>query len=81
MEKYFNEKSCLTTEIPLRSFNSMFNFSGSYTVDATTTKSLAIVEYFIPLFDVKLTSLNLVLNEEIKCSVPHSWDLASLARK
>ncbi|XLR47087.1 hypothetical protein HN51_031169 [Arachis hypogaea] len=72
MAKYFNEKSGLAAEIPLRSFNSMFNFSGSYTVDATATKSLAIVEYFIPLFDVKLTRLNLVLNEEIKCSVPHS---------
>ncbi|XP_015958051.1 MACPF domain-containing protein CAD1 [Arachis duranensis] len=79
MAKYFNEKSGLTGEIPNGSFNSMFNFNGSYTVDAAATKSLAIVGYFIPLFEVRLTSLNLVLNEEIKCSVPHSWDPASLA--
>ncbi|KAJ1426186.1 Proton-dependent oligopeptide transporter family [Sesbania bispinosa] len=79
MAKYFNERSGLTGQIPLGSFNSMFNFTGSCTVDAAATKSLAMVGYFNSLFEVKLTNLNLVLNEEIKRSVPHSWDPASLA--
>jgi len=80
MAKVFNEKSGLAEEFPLGSFNSMFNFTGSCIVDEAATKSLAMVGYFIRLFEVKLTNPNLVLNEEIKRSVPHSWDPASLAR-
>ncbi|CAI8590946.1 unnamed protein product [Vicia faba] len=79
MAKYFNERSGIKEKIPLGSFNSMFNFIGSSTVDAAATKSLAMVGYFIPLFEVKLTKLNLVLNEEVRRAVPHSWDPASLA--
>ncbi|KAI4298182.1 hypothetical protein L6164_031772 [Bauhinia variegata] len=79
MAKYFNEKSDVTGQIPLGSFNSMFNFTGSWMVDAAATKSLAMVGSFIPLFEVKLTKLNLVLHEEIKRAVPYSWDPASLA--
>ncbi|XP_014523514.2 MACPF domain-containing protein CAD1 [Vigna radiata var. radiata] len=79
MAKCFNEKSGLAEKFPLGSFNSMFNFTGSCIVDAPATKSLAMVGYFIRLFEVKLTNPNLVLNEEIRRSVPHSWDPASLA--
>ncbi|XP_058756179.1 MACPF domain-containing protein CAD1-like [Vicia villosa] len=79
MAKYFNERSGIKEKIPLGSFNSMFNFIGSSTVDAAATKSLAMVGYFIPLFEVKLTKQNLVLNEEVRRAVPHSWDPASLA--
>ncbi|RDX96777.1 MACPF domain-containing protein CAD1, partial [Mucuna pruriens] len=79
MAKYFNEKSGLAEQIPLGSLNSMFNFTGSCMVDAAATKSLGMVGYFIRLVEVKLTNQNLVLNEEIKRSVPHSWDPASLA--
>ncbi|KAK7318864.1 hypothetical protein RJT34_03571 [Clitoria ternatea] len=79
MAKYFNEKSGVTGQIPLGSFNSMFNFTGSSLADAAATKSLAMVGHFIPLFEVKLKNQNLVLNEEIKRSVPNSWDPSSLA--
>ncbi|KAE9591355.1 hypothetical protein Lal_00038600 [Lupinus albus] len=79
MAKYFNQRSGIAGHIPLGSFNSMFNFTGSWMVDAAGTKSLAMVGYFIPLVEVKLTKQNLVLNEEIKRSVSYSWDPASLA--
>lgn len=80
MAKYFNERSGIEGEIPLGSFNSMFNFTGSSMVDAAGTKSLAMVGYFITLVEVKLTKLNLVLNDEVKRAVPYSWDPTSLAR-
>lgn len=80
MAKYFNERSGIKGQIPLGSFNSMFNFTGSWMVDAAATKSLAMVGYFIPLVEVKLTKLNLVLNDEVRRAVPYSWDPASLAR-
>lgn len=80
MAEYFNKRSGIANNIPLGSFNAMFNFTGSWQVDAATTKSLAMVGYLIPLFTVKLEKENLVLNEEIKRAVPYSWDPASLAR-
>ncbi|KAL2343241.1 hypothetical protein Fmac_004526 [Flemingia macrophylla] len=79
MAKCFNEKSGLAEQIPLGSFNSMFNFTGSCMVDSAATKSLAMVGHYICLFEVKLANQSLVLNEEIRRSVPHSWDPASLA--
>jgi hypothetical protein len=80
MAEYFNKKSGISVRIPLGSFNAMFNFTGSWQVDAAATKSLAMVGYFIPLFEVKLAQHSLVLSEEIKRAVPYSWDPASLAR-
>ncbi|GKU94331.1 hypothetical protein SLEP1_g7840 [Rubroshorea leprosula] len=79
MAEFFNEKCGISGHIPLGSFNAMFNFTGSRQVDAAATKSLAMVGYFIPLYEVKLAKLNLVLHEEIKRAVPYSWDPASLA--
>lgn len=79
MAEYFNERSGIEGKIPLGSFNSMFNFTGSSMVDAAATKSLAMVGYFIPLFEVKLTKQNLALNDEVRRAVPYSWDPASLA--
>ncbi|XP_030971355.1 MACPF domain-containing protein CAD1 [Quercus lobata] len=79
MAEYFNKKSDISGRIPLGSFNAMFNFTGSWQVDAAATKSLAMVGYFIPLFEVKLAKDGLVLSEEIKHAVPYSWDPASLA--
>lgn len=79
MAKYFNEKSDISGSVPLGSFNSMFNFTGSWQIDAAATKSLAMTGYIIPLFSVRLTKINLVLREEIKRAVPYSWDPASLA--
>jgi hypothetical protein len=80
MAEYFNKKSGVSGSIALGSFNAMFNFTGSWQVDAATTKSLAMVGYFIPLFEVKLEKFSLVLREEIRRAVPYSWDFASLAR-
>ncbi|WJX26855.1 cinnamoyl-Coa reductase [Trifolium repens] len=79
MATYFNERSGIKGKIPLGSFNSMFNFTGSSMVDAAATKSLAMVGYFIPLFEVQLTKQNLVLKDEVRRAVPYSWDPASLA--
>ncbi|KAF7151812.1 hypothetical protein RHSIM_Rhsim02G0150100 [Rhododendron simsii] len=79
MAKYFNEKSSISGPIPLGSFNAMFNFTGSWQLDAAVTKSLAMIGHVIPLYKVELVKSNLLLNEEIKRAVPYSWDPASLA--
>ncbi|XWS19758.1 hypothetical protein CRYUN_Cryun31cG0044500 [Craigia yunnanensis] len=79
MSGYFNEKSGISGHVPLGSFNAMFNFTGSWRVDAAATKALAMVGYLIPLCTVKLAKLNLVLHEEVRRAVPYSWDPASLA--
>ncbi|KAI3743004.1 hypothetical protein L1987_60705 [Smallanthus sonchifolius] len=79
MSKYFNTKSNLIGDVPLGSFNAMFNFTGSRQVDAASTKSLAMIGYIVPLFEVHLDISDLVLLEEVKRAVPYSWDPASLA--
>lgn len=80
MAEYFNERSGVKGNIPLGCFNAMFNYTGSWQVDAASTKSLALVGFFIPLYEVKLAKLTLVLRNEIRRAVPSSWDPASLAR-
>lgn len=80
MAKYFNEKSSLPGDIPLGGFNAMFNFSGSWQLDAAATKSLAMVGIIVPLFSVELADANLILRDEVKRAVPYSWDPAALAR-
>ncbi|CAL5346240.1 unnamed protein product [Camellia sinensis] len=79
MAKEFNEKSGISGHIPLGSFNAMFNFTGSWQLDAVVTKSLAMIGHVIPLYMVKLAKPDLILNEEVKRAVPYSWDPASLA--
>ncbi|KAL6992347.1 cinnamoyl-Coa reductase [Sarracenia purpurea var. burkii] len=79
MAKRFNEMSGISGRIPLGSFNAMFNFNGSWQLDAAVTKSLAMIGHVIPLIEVKLVKSTLILNEEIKRAVPYSWDPASLA--
>ncbi|CAI0475647.1 unnamed protein product [Linum tenue] len=79
MAEQFNEQSGVSGRIPLGSFNAMFNFTGSWQVDAAATKSLAMVGHFIPLYKVQLAKANLILQEEVKKAVPYSWDPASLA--
>ncbi|GFS42386.1 MAC/Perforin domain-containing protein [Actinidia rufa] len=80
MAKRFNENSGISGRIPLGSFNAMFNFTGSWQLDAAVTKSLAMIGHVIPLYEVKLVKSNLLLNEEVKRAVPYSWDPALLAR-
>lgn len=79
MAMYFNKKSNLSGDVPLGSFNAMFNFTGSRQVDAASTKSLALIGYVVPLFEVRLEISDLVLLQEVKRAVPYSWDPASLA--
>ncbi|KAH0917900.1 hypothetical protein HID58_025560 [Brassica napus] len=79
MAANFNERSGVKGNIPLGCFNAMFNYTGSWQVDAASTKSLALVGYVIPLYEVKLAKLTLFLRNDIKQAVPSSWDPASLA--
>ncbi|KAF5190131.1 Macpf domain-containing protein cad1 [Thalictrum thalictroides] len=79
MAEHFNKKSGISGQIPLGSFNSMFNFTGSWQLDMASTKSLAMDGSFIPLFKVQLERSALVLNEDIKRAVPNYWDPSSLA--
>ncbi|XP_013630356.1 PREDICTED: MACPF domain-containing protein CAD1 [Brassica oleracea var. oleracea] len=79
MAAAFNEISGVKGNIPLGCFNAMFNYTGSWQVDAASTKSLAVVGYFNRLYEVKLAKLTLFLRNEIKRAVPSSWDPASLA--
>ncbi|CAN4105686.1 unnamed protein product [Withania somnifera] len=79
MARYFNTFSNISGDVPLGSFNSMFNFTGSWQHDAAATKSLAMIGHVIPLFTVRLIKLDLLLRDEIKRAVPFSWDPASLA--
>ncbi|MFS7988489.1 putative membrane attack complex component/perforin (MACPF) domain-containing protein [Helianthus anomalus] len=79
MSKLFNTRSNLSGDVPLGSFNAMFNFTGSRQVDAASTKSLAMIGYIVPLFEVHLENSDLVLLDEVKRAVPYSWDPASLA--
>ncbi|MCL7047136.1 hypothetical protein MKW94_028289 [Papaver nudicaule] len=79
MAELFNVNSGILGDIPVGSFNSMFNFTGSWPVDAAATKSLAMDGYFVSLYKVKLAESSLVLHEEIKRAVPCSWDPSSLA--
>ncbi|XAR59284.1 hypothetical protein NMG60_11015057 [Bertholletia excelsa] len=79
MAKYFNEKSGISGRVPLGSFNAMFNFTGSWQLDAAVTKSLAMIGRVIPLYKVQLANSNLLLIQEIRRAVPYSWDPASLA--
>ncbi|XP_027105637.1 MACPF domain-containing protein CAD1 [Coffea arabica] len=79
MAKYFNDKAKISGSVPLGSFNAMFNFTGSWQLDAAATKSLAMTGYILPLSIVRLTKVNLVLRDEIKRAVPYSWDPAALA--
>ena len=72
-------KSNLIGDVPLGSFNAMFNFTGSRQVDASSTKSLAMIGYVVPLYEVWLENSDLRLHE-VKRAVPYSWDPASLAR-
>ncbi|XP_038981337.1 MACPF domain-containing protein CAD1-like [Phoenix dactylifera] len=79
MAEYFNEKSGLSENVPLGSFDSMFSFTGSWKIDAAATKALAVDGYFIPLYKVVLMNAELVLREDVRRAVPQNWDPSSLA--
>lgn len=78
MSELFNKKLCIGGKIPSGIFNAMFNFSGSWQVDSSMTKSLAIDGVVIPLYSVHLRA-PFILCEEVKKAVPSTWDPAALA--
>ncbi|KAL8141039.1 hypothetical protein V2J09_007060 [Rumex salicifolius] len=78
MVEYFNRKANLSGTVPLGSFNSAFNFTGSKHVDAASTKSLAMDGLFIPLARVLLAK-PLLLKDNVKRAIPDSWNPPALA--
>lgn len=80
MVEYFNKKASLSGQIPLGSFNAAFSFTGSRHLDATSTKSLSVDGFFIPLAKLQLVNSPMILNENVRRAVPKSWDPPALAR-
>ncbi|PIA32489.1 hypothetical protein AQUCO_04500240v1 [Aquilegia coerulea] len=78
MVEYFNKKAALSGNVPLGSFNSSFSFTGSKKTDAEATKSLSMDGFFVPLCKVELKYPS-VLEENVKQSIPSSWDPSALA--
>ena len=80
MSEHFNQNLSITGKIPLGLFNSSFHFTGSWQKDASSVKALAFDEVFISLYSVQLPRTQLCLKEEVRASLPSSWDPAALAR-
>lgn len=80
MLEYFNRKANIPGNAPLGSFNVAFSFTGAKHFDATTTKTLCMDGFFIPLARLQLMNSSLVLQESVKRAVPASWDPPALAR-
>ncbi|PIN08196.1 hypothetical protein CDL12_19227 [Handroanthus impetiginosus] len=79
MVEYFNKKASLSGYTPLGGFNAAFSFTGSRHVDATSTKSLCMDGFFIPVAKIHLVNAPTVLNENVRRAVPKSWDPPALA--
>ncbi|KAL6970033.1 hypothetical protein U1Q18_029741 [Sarracenia purpurea var. burkii] len=81
MSEFFNQKCSVPGKIPSGLFNSMFGFeSGSWPADAADTKYLGLDGYFIVLFILHIDRYPLRLSDEVRNSVPSSWDPPALAR-
>ncbi|CAH1445238.1 unnamed protein product [Lactuca virosa] len=80
MSEQFNQEISLTGKIPSGLFNTMFEFSGSWQKDASSTKTLAFDGIFISLYTVALEKSQMVLCDHVKNAVPSSWEPALLAR-
>lgn len=80
MVEYFNRKANISGHSPLGSFNVAFSFTGAKHLDATTTKTLCMDGYFIPLARLQLMNSPLVLQQSVRRAVPASWDPPALAR-
>ncbi|KAI5064541.1 hypothetical protein GOP47_0021211 [Adiantum capillus-veneris] len=78
MSELFNKRLGIGGKIPSGIFNAMFSFSGSWQVDASMTKSLALDGVDLPLYSVHLRP-PFILCEEVKKAVPSIWDPAALA--
>lgn len=81
MSQYFNQKASVPGKIPSGLFNAMFGFeSGSWAADAANVKHLALDGYFIIFFNVHIDRYPLVLADQVRHSVPSTWDPPALAR-
>ncbi|KAL4580758.1 hypothetical protein LXL04_016960 [Taraxacum kok-saghyz] len=80
MSQQFNQELSLDGKIPSRLFNDMFEFSGKWVKDASSTKTLAFDGVFISLYTVALEKSQMVLCDHVKKAVPSSWEPALLAR-
>ncbi|KAK7387594.1 hypothetical protein VNO78_28506 [Psophocarpus tetragonolobus] len=80
MSELLNQKSAIQGKIPSGYFNALFDLSGDWFRDADDIKYLAFDGYFISLYYLHLTASHLILQEEVKKSVPSQWDPASLTR-
>ncbi|KAG4923070.1 hypothetical protein JHK87_048610 [Glycine soja] len=80
MSELLNQKSAIQGKIPSGYFNALFDLGGDWFRDAHDIKCLAFDGYFISLYYLHLTASHLILQEEIKKSVPAQWDPASLTR-
>ncbi|KAI7751024.1 hypothetical protein M8C21_007073, partial [Ambrosia artemisiifolia] len=80
MSEQFNHEISLTGKIPSGLFNAMYEFSGSWQKDASSTKTLAFDGVFISLYTVALEKSQMVLCDHVKKAVPSSWEPALLAR-
>lgn len=81
MSECFNQKSSVSGKIPSGLFNAMFGFdSGSWASDAANIKCLGVDGYFIIFFNVHIDRYPLVLADEVRDSVPSSWDPLVISR-
>ncbi|KAJ7979133.1 MACPF domain-containing protein [Quillaja saponaria] len=80
MSQLLNQKSSVQGKIPSGYFNAIFGLSGDWFRDAADTKYLAFDGYFISLYYLHLTASPLLLQDEVKKSVPAQWDPASLSK-
>ncbi|KAH7287168.1 hypothetical protein KP509_32G041500 [Ceratopteris richardii] len=78
MSEIFNKKLCVGGNIPSGIFNAMFSFSGSWQLDASMTKYLALDGLYVPLYSLHLKT-PFILREEVVKAVPSTWDPAALA--
>ncbi|KAL7584240.1 hypothetical protein Lser_V15G46216 [Lactuca serriola] len=80
MSEQFNQELSLAGKIPSGLFNYVFDFSGNWKKDASSTKTLAFDGVFISLYTVALEESHMVLCDHVKKAVPSSWEPALLAR-
>lgn len=80
MSELLNQKSSIQGKIPSGYLNAIFELSGDWYHDAADTKYLAFDGYFISLYYLHLTASPLLLQDDVKKSVPSRWDPASLSR-
>ncbi|XP_023912363.1 MACPF domain-containing protein At1g14780 [Quercus suber] len=80
MSELLNQKSSIQGKIPSGYLNAIFELSGDWYHDAADTKYLAFDGYFISLYYLHLTASPLLLQDDVKKSVPSRWDPALLSR-